>query len=67
MFLDEEIFKKVKESKKNIFKERTILSQNNATVIQSIIWVEKNQVMLWIADDITKDENIQEKMQKMKV
>lgn len=67
MFLDEEIFKKVKESKETVFKERAILNQNNATVIQSIIWLEKNQLMLWIADDITKDENLQEKMQNMKI
>jgi Na+-translocating ferredoxin:NAD+ oxidoreductase RNF subunit RnfB len=67
MFLDEEIFKTVKESKKTVFKEKAILNQKNATVIQSIIWLEKNQLMLWIADDITKDEKIQDKMQKMKI
>ena len=67
MFLEEGIFEKVKESKTNIYKSRTILSQNKATVIQSIIWLEKNQVMLWIADDISKDIELQEKMQNMKI
>lgn len=67
MFLEEGTFRKVKETKKNVFKEKTILNQNKATVIQSIIWLEKNQVMLWIADDITKDEKLQEKMQNMKI
>ncbi|MGL6107755.1 [Fe-Fe] hydrogenase large subunit C-terminal domain-containing protein [Romboutsia sp.] len=67
MFLEEEKFKKVIETKKTIFKERTNINQNNATVIESIIWLEKNQLMLWIADDITKDEKRQEKIQNMKI
>ena len=67
MFLDIEKFEIVKEKKINIFKEKITLSSNQATVIQSIIWLEKNQVMLWIADDITKDEQLQEKIQNMKI
>ncbi|MDK2585426.1 [Fe-Fe] hydrogenase large subunit C-terminal domain-containing protein [Romboutsia sedimentorum] len=67
MFLEEEDFKKVKDTKKNIFKQRKSIKQNDATIIQSIIWLEKNQVILWIADDITKNEELQEKLQKMKI
>ncbi|MGL4911197.1 MAG: [Fe-Fe] hydrogenase large subunit C-terminal domain-containing protein [Romboutsia sp.] len=67
MFLEAEKFEMVKEDKINIFKEKITLNSNKTTVIQSIIWLEKNQVMLWIADDITKDEELQEKIQGMKI
>lgn len=67
MFLEEEKFKKVMESNINIYKEKTTLNFNQATVLESIIWLEKNQVALWIADDITKDEKLQEKMKNMKI
>lgn len=67
MFSDEEKFKQVVKSKVNIYKEKTTLSFNNATVLESIIWLDKNQVVLWIADDITKDEELQEKIKSMKI
>lgn len=67
MFLEEEIFNKVKNNKRNIYKEKVELLQNNATVIQSVIWLENNQVMIWIADDITKNEQIDKKHKKMKM
>lgn len=66
MFLDEEIFNEVKNTKRDLIKEKVNISYNNATVIQSIIWIEDSQIMLWIADDITKDENQEKKYQKMK-
>lgn len=67
MFSDEEKFKQVVESKVDIYKEKTTLSFNNATVLESIIWLDKNQVVLWIADDITKDEELQQKIKSMKI
>lgn len=67
MFLESEKFEKVKEQKINIFKEKITLNSNKSTVIQSIIWLEKNQVILWIADDITKDEELKEKIKVMKI
>lgn len=66
LFLEEEIFNKVRESKKNIFKEKVTIPQKGATIIQSVIWLEHDQVMLWIADDITKNEELERKHQKMK-
>ncbi|MDB8803515.1 [Fe-Fe] hydrogenase large subunit C-terminal domain-containing protein [Romboutsia sp. 1001216sp1] len=67
MFLEEEKFKNVKTSKKNIYKERIILKESNSTIIQSIIWLDKNQVLLWIGDDITEDEKLKNKIKSMKI
>ncbi|SCH75114.1 MULTISPECIES: [Fe-Fe] hydrogenase large subunit C-terminal domain-containing protein [unclassified Romboutsia] len=66
MYLDEDTFKNVKDKKTNIIREKITL-ENNRTLIQTIIWLEENNVIIWIADDITKDENIEKKLQKMKV
>lgn len=67
MFLDENKFENIKKNKVNTYKEKVVLEYNQSTIIQSIIWLEKNQVMLWIADDITKDEKLQQSIQNMKI
>lgn len=67
MFLDENKFENIKKNKINTYKEKVVLEYNQSTIIQSIIWLEKNQVMLWIADDITKDEKLQQSIQNMKI
>lgn len=67
MFLDENIFYNVKNNKKNIYKEKVLLNQYGSTVIQSVIWIEHSSVMLWIADDITRNEYIEKKLQSMKI
>lgn len=67
MFLEEDKFDKVKNEKKDILKEKINISYNNSTVIQNIIWIEESKVMLWIGDDITKDENKEKKYQQMKI
>lgn len=66
MFLDEDKFENVKKNNKNLIKEKITLD-NKYTLIQNIIRLEENNVLIWIADDITKDENIEKKLQKMKV
>ena len=66
-FIDEEIFEQVKTSKKSILGEKMTIRQSDAVVIQSIIWVEYHEVMLWIAYDITKDEKFEKKLQNMKI
>ena len=65
MFLDEDKFENVKKNNKNIIREKINLD-NKYTLIQNIIRLEENNVLIWIADDITKDENIEKKLQKMK-
>lgn len=66
MFLDEDKFENVKKNNKNLIREKINLD-NKYTLIQNIIRLEENNVLIWIADDITKDENIEKKLQKMKV
>lgn len=67
MFLEEEKFYSVKNNNKNIYKEKVTLKQYDSTIIQSIIWVEHSQLMIWIADDITRNEYMEKKIQNMKI
>lgn len=66
-FFDEEKFKQVKESKKNIIKERAVLKNPKAIIIQDIIWIQEDQLFIWIADDITEEEKKKEEIQFMKM
>lgn len=66
MFLDESDFEKVKSTNKNIIKEKINIKYNDSTVIQSILWLEDSQVLVWIGDDVTKERKSQEKYQQMK-
>ena len=65
-YLDEEVFKKVKGTKENIIKQKIFIPEYESTIIQSVIWVELNQVILFFAHDITEYENIQKKNQQVK-
>jgi len=65
--LNTEIFEEVKRYKKNILNQKSILNGSEATVIQSVIWSEYHQIMLWIANDITYDESQAKKLQHMKI
>jgi iron only hydrogenase large subunit-like protein/uncharacterized Fe-S cluster-containing protein len=67
MFLDKEVFEEVKRSKKSVLGQKVVIEANDAVVIQSVIWIEYHQVMLWIAHDITKDEKLEKKLQTMKI
>lgn len=65
MYLDEDKFKEVRDSRKNIIREKVVLYDNSKDIIQSIIWIEHNKVLLWMSDDITeneeKDKNLKQK------
>lgn len=65
--LDEELFKQVKETKHNMLNQKAVIEKNHSTVIQSIIWSEYHQIMLWIGNDITYDEVQAKKLQHMKM
>lgn len=67
MLLDTAIFEEVKQSKKNILNQKSVLNEGEATVIQSVIWSEYHQIMLWVANDITYDETQAKKLQHMKI
>ena len=65
--LDETLFANVKETKQNILNQKAVIQGNGATVIQSILWSEYHQIMLWIGSDITYDEVQAKKLQHMKI
>ena len=65
-YLDKDIFEKVRDSKQNIIKQKVFVPEYQATMIQSIIWVELNQVLLFFADDITENETQEKKHQQVK-
>lgn len=67
MYLDEDKFKEVRDSRQNIIREKVILSDNSKTIIQSIIWIEHNKVLLWIADDITENEEKDKKLKQKQI
>lgn len=67
ILLDTAIFEEVKRSKNNILNQKSALNNGEATVIQSVIWSEYHQIMLWIANDITYDESQAKKLQHMKI
>lgn len=67
VLMNEGHFVEVKQSRRNALNQRVYLKEQAATVIQSIIWIEYQGVMLWIANDITKDEKMSRQLQNMKI
>lgn len=67
MLLDTAIFEEVKRSKTNILNQKSILNEGQTTVVQSVIWSEYHQIMLWVANDITYDETQAKKLKHMKI
>lgn len=63
--LPECLFEQVKVTKQSILNHKNEVGK--ASIIESIIWSDYHQVMLWIANDITRDEKITKQMQKMKI
>ncbi len=67
IFLDEAMFETVKETKENLLNLKVTIESNSTTVIQSIIWSEYHQMLLWIGSDITCDEKQAKKLKNMKM
>ncbi|PHV71039.1 4Fe-4S ferredoxin [Sporanaerobium hydrogeniformans] len=67
ILLDTDIFMQVKEAKRNVVSQKKIVKNTQSTVIQSVIWIEYHQVMLWIAHDISRDEKLEKRLQTMKI
>lgn len=65
--LEPEIFQEVRRNKKSILNQKSVLIGCRATVIESVIWSEYHQIMLWIANDITGDEEKSKKIKNMKI
>lgn len=68
MYLDEEEFDHVRTFRKNVRNEKIKFEEyDDATLLQTIYWLDENQMFLWLAVDITKDEKAAEKLQTMKM
>lgn len=67
VFLEESLFEQVKRTKQNLLNQKTLIEINGTTVIQSIIWSEYHQMLLWIGSDITYDERQAKKLKNMKM
>lgn len=66
-FLEEALFEKVLHTKQNLLNQKAVIEATGTTVIQSIIWSEYHQMLLWIASDITYDERQAKNLQNMKI
>ncbi|MFR3071808.1 MAG: hypothetical protein ACLTK8_03060 [Paeniclostridium sp.] len=68
MYLDDQEFERVRTFRKNVRNEKiTFEEYDNSTILQTIYWLEQNQMFLWLAVDITKDERAKEKLQTLKI
>lgn len=65
--LDTSLFEKVQQNRQNILNQKGEVPGCQATVIQSVIWSEYHQIMLWIGNDITYEETQNKKLQAMKI
>lgn len=65
--MEEEPFIEVRERKENILNQKVFIQKGQQTVIQSIIWSEYHQIILWIGSDVTYDEAQAKKLQHMKI
>ena len=68
MYLDDQEFERVRTFRKNVRNEKiTFEEYDNSTILQTIYWLEQNQMFLWLAVDITKDERAKKKLQTLKI
>ena len=68
MYLDDDEFEHVRTFRKNVRNEKiTFEEYDDSTLLQTIYWLEQNQMFLWLAVDITKDERAEKKLQNLKM
>lgn len=66
--LDDQGFREVKLTKHNLLNQKQVIhGRQDAVVIQSIIWSDYHQMMLWIGNDITYDEKQAKARHHMKI
>ena len=65
--LDEERFQRVRDTRKNIISEIVELSEYKGVIVENIIWIEEDQIYIWIAQDITKIEERKKQLKQMKI
>ena len=62
-----EYFEKVRDQKQNILNHKLSMGNHEVVLMENIIWSEYHQVLLWIGNDITKDEKLAKQIQNMKI
>lgn len=67
MYLDEDRFQRVRDTRKNIISEIVELSEYKGVIVENIIWIEEDQIYIWIAQDITKIEERKKQLKQMKI
>lgn len=65
--LDETLFKQVCLTKQKVLNQKGIIKTTGEVIIQSVIWSDYHHIMLWIASDITFEEQKAKRMQQMKI
>ncbi|WP_425448208.1 [Fe-Fe] hydrogenase large subunit C-terminal domain-containing protein [Dethiothermospora halolimnae] len=66
MLIDDKEFIEVRDTKKNIIKRKAFYPSHNVVLLQNIIYVEKQNVLLAIMVDITKEEKSKGELSKVK-
>ena len=56
-----------KETKQSLLNQKSVIKSNGGTVLQSVIWSEYHQMILWIGSDMTCNEVKAKKLQHMKI
>jgi PAS domain S-box-containing protein len=67
MIMDLDIVEEVKQSQQNILGRKGYLPYQDATVMQSVIWVENQEAILFIIHDMTENIRQEERLQNMKI
>ena len=68
MYLDDQEFENVRTFRKNVRNEKIKFEEyDDSTLLQTIYWLDENQMFLWLAVDITKDEKAAQKLQTLKI
>ncbi len=65
--VEADIFNEVLKTKQNIFNRKATLKLFDKVVIESLIWIDEYDIMLWIANDITVEDEKRKKLIQMKM
>lgn len=67
LYLDDTNFEGVRYFRKEIRNQKKKLDKYNSTLLQTVVWIDHNQMYLWIAIDVTKDEETEKRLQSLKL
>lgn len=67
MFMDDEDFINVKNTKKDIIAKKIHLKEHNSSMLKTVLYVEEYKAMVVIMTDITEDEVKEKKLKELKM